>query len=80
MSLDRDEPVQVLLAELRNHAKVCERWRAVLPGHGLVKGISESDARRLAAAGGTVERAELWVLPGGYQVLTRWVPADEEPS
>jgi len=69
---------QALLASLRGHADVCTRWRAVLPGHGAIKGINEADARYLAAQhGGVAERSEVWVLRGGWELLAPWRPAGE---
>lgn len=73
------DPLLYLLQQLRGHAEVCDRWRADIPGHGQVKGINEADARHLAATlGGHAERSEVWVLPGGWELLAPWQPADGE--
>lgn len=77
MNVDLNDPFQALLGELRSHADVRPRWRATLPDHGTVKGVSEADARDLAARhGGVAELSEVWVLPGGWEMLAPWRPAD----
>jgi hypothetical protein len=51
-----------------------ERWRIVLPV-ATVKGISEADARRLAAlCGGTAERSTVTLLDDGTELLGPWQP------
>ncbi len=62
----------VLLDELRTYGTAAVRWRVVTPD-GVLKGISEVDARRIAdETGGTVDWAEVFLLPGGTEVLGPW--------
>lgn len=64
-----------LLAELRDHADVYARYRVVHADGSVIKGVALTDALNAAAKhGGRVDRAELWSLPGGYEVLTPWAP------
>jgi hypothetical protein len=74
MDVDLNDPVQVLLGELRYHADVYDRYRAVLP-HGTVKGLSLTAAlAAVAKYGGRVEHSEVWLLPNGVGVLGPWEP------
>lgn len=65
-----------LLGQLRRHAQVFDRYRAVMPG-GTVKGVALDDAlAAVAVHGGHVDRAELWLLPSGVELLTAWRAVD----
>ncbi|GAA2608454.1 hypothetical protein GCM10010399_44110 [Dactylosporangium fulvum] len=81
MNIDLNDPFQVLLGELRYHAQVVPRHRAVLPGRSPVKGLSEDAARDLARSfGGHVERSEVWVLPDDWELLGPWERLSPSPN
>lgn len=78
MNVDLNDPLQVLLAELRQHADIVTRYRAVLP-HTTVKGVSVTDALQLVAKyGGRGDRQEVWVFPTEHELLGPWTPIQEE--
>lgn len=74
------DPVLDALAELRTHAQVFDRYRAVLPD-GTIKGIAMTDAANAVVRhDGRVDRSEAWLLPGGFEVLGPWTPVLEQKS
>lgn len=79
MDINLNDPVQVLLGELRYHAEVYDRHRVVFADGTVKEGIALADALAAAARhGGRVDHAELWSLPGGYELLGPWTPIQEE--
>lgn len=70
--------LRALLDEVADHCLVAAvRYRACTP-HGTVKGLSLHDAQSAVAEhGGTVEHAEIWLLPTGHEVLGPWQPYTE---
>lgn len=77
MPADLNDPLQALLGELRYHAQVFDRYRAVLPD-STVKGISLTAAlAAVARHGGVVEKSEIWALPNGGEYLGPWKPIQE---
>lgn len=70
--------LRALLEELGDHAVIADvRYRAVTP-HGAVKGLSLQSAQlAVAEHGGTVEHAEIWLLPTRHEVLGPWLPYAE---
>jgi hypothetical protein len=80
MDIDLNDPLQALLGELRYHAQVYDRYRAVLPDT-TIKGISLTAAlAAVAKHGGTVEKSEIWALPGGGAYLAPWKPIQEQTA
>lgn len=76
--------LRALLDELADHSVLAAvRYRAVTP-YGTVKGLSEHDAlAAVAEHGGTVEHAEVWLLPTRHEVLGPWLslsPNDDQRS
>lgn len=76
MDVDLNDPLQILLGLLRQHAQVYPRYRAVVPDATVKLGLDEARAA-VAEFGGHVEQSEVWILPGGYELLGPWLPLQD---
>jgi hypothetical protein len=76
VSIDLNDPLNALLRELRYHATVLPRYRAVMPHATAKLGLDEARTA-VTQYGGHVEQSEVWVLPDGWELLGPWMPMQD---